>query len=76
MLKTTHQNYGGLLFVITNPKNLKEKAPAGPLSADSSCRCFSDEDASDNRRNPRLRVAKDSASRYITLDGGCLGRVV
>ena len=24
----------------------------------------------DNRRNPRLRVAKDSADRYITVDGG------
>ena len=33
MLKTTPQNYGGLLFVITNPKNPKGKAPAGPLSA-------------------------------------------
>ena len=33
MLKTTPQNYGRLLFVITNPKNLKKKPPAGPLSA-------------------------------------------
>ena len=48
-------------------KNLKKKPPAGPLSADSSCRCFSDEDASDNHRNPRLRVAKDSADGYITV---------
>lgn len=29
MLKTTPQNYGGLLFVITNPKNLRKSPQRG-----------------------------------------------
>ena len=30
------------------------------------------EEASDNRQNPRLRVVKDCAERYIISDGGCI----
>ena len=53
-------------FFESNKKS-EEKSPQRGLCRQIRLVGVFPEEASDNRRNPRFRVAKDSASRYITV---------